>query len=244
MSNETIFKALTGAGMTAPGACGLMGNMQAESAMRANNAQDGMTGCSDEEYTRRFNDRPEACYSDGVGYGLCQWTHPARKRNLRQFAKNWGVSVDAEDMQTEFAIHELRTEYAGLFQFLCGTEDVYKAAERICKEFERPAVNNVGERAGFAKAFYEALANICTSTESGTKPTESVAKPAESVAAPAPDDLKNKLTNETVMHLQSILVTYGYDLGTSRCSSGVDGLIGRKTVTALKDFAKRLEAIV
>jgi len=227
---NTIYKALVSGGLTAAGACGLMGNMQAESAMRANNAQDGMTGCSDEEYTRRFNDTPEACYCDGVGYGLCQWTHPARKRNLRQFARNWGVSVDAEDMQAAFALYELRTEYAGLFQFLCGTDDVYKAAERICREFERPAVNNVEERAGFAKAFYEALANGGTS--------------AESEATVGQDGLKDELTNETVMHLQAILTTYGYDLGTSKCSSGVDGLIGRKTVTALKDFTARLEAIV
>lgn len=225
MSAQTIYKALRIAGLTAAGACGLMGNMQAESAMRANNAQDGMTGGSDEEYTVAVDNGQIDFVYDGVGYGLCQWTHPARKRNLRQFARNWGVSVDAEDMQVEFAIYELRTEYAGLFRFLCETDDVYMAAERICKEFERPAVNNVEERAGFAKAFYEALA------EGGG-------------AAVAKDELKEKLTNETVMHLQVILVTYGYDLGTSKCSSGVDGLIGKKTVTALKDFAERLEAIV
>lgn len=230
MSARTIYEQLRRSGMTAAGACGVMGNMQAESALRANNAQDGMTGYSDEEYTRRFNDTPEACYCDGVGYGLCQWTHSARKRNLRQFARNWDVSVDAEDMQVAFALHELRTEYAGLFQFLCGTEDVTEAARRVCVQFERPAVNNVEVRADFAKEFYEALANGCTSTESA--------------APPAQDTLKDKITNETVMHLQAILVTYGYELGTSRCPSGVDGLIGKKTVTALQDFAGRLGAMV
>lgn len=230
MSSREIYKQLLAAGLTAAGACGLMGNMQAESMMRANNAQDGMTGCSDEEYTRKFNDMPEACYCDGVGYGLCQWTHPARKRNLRQFARNRGVSVDAEDMQVEFALYELRTEYAGLFQFLCTTDDVAEAARRVCVEFEKPAVNNAGDRAGFAKEFYDSLANGCMSTESA--------------AAPVQDTLKDRLTNETVMHLQSILTAYGYNLGTSKCSSGVDGLIGKKTVTALKDFAERLEAMV
>ncbi len=236
MSKETIYKTLLDAGLTAAGACGLMGNMQAESALRANNAQDGMTGYSDEEYTLRFNESPEAYYSDGVGYGLCQWTHPARKRNLRQFARNWGVSVDAEDMQVEFAIHELRTEYAGLFQFLCSTCNVTEAARRVCIEFERPAINNIDDRSDFAKWFYRSLAN-------GGASAESVTKPAESAAAPAKDELKDKLTNETVMHLQAILITYGYNLSTSKCSSGVDGLIGKKTVAALKDFAKRLEAI-
>ncbi len=225
MSGKEIYRQLLEAGLSAAGACGLMGNMQAESALRANNAQDGMTGCSDEEYTRRFNNTPEACYCDGVGYGLCQWTHPARKRNLRQFARNRGVSVDAEDMQVAFALHELKTEYAGLLRFLCSTDNIYEAARRVCVQFERPAANNVEVRAGFAKEFYETLADGGTGAETQ-------------------DALKDRLTNETVMHLQTILTTYGYHLGTSKCSSGVDGLIGKKTVTALKDFTARLEAMV
>ena len=51
MSTQTIYRQLISAGLSKAGACGLMGNMNAESAMRANNAQDGMTQLSDAEYT-------------------------------------------------------------------------------------------------------------------------------------------------------------------------------------------------
>jgi len=228
VSAQTIYKALRIAGLTAAGACGLMGNMQAESAMRANNAQDGMTGGSDEEYTVAVDNGQIDFVHDGVGYGLCQWTFYTRKAALLAYARARRKSVGDEEMQVSFCIKELREDFPALWRFLCSTDNVTEAARRICVEFERPAVNNVEERAGFAKAFYEAL------TVGG----------AESEAAVGQDALKDELTNETVMHLQAILVTYGYDLGTSKCSSGVDGLIGKKTVTALKDFAARLEAIV
>lgn len=223
MSGREIYEQLLSAGLTAAGACGLMGNMQAESAMRANNAQDGMTGYSDEEYTAAADNGQTDFIHDGVGYGLCQWTFYTRKAALLSFARARGKSVGDEETQIRFCVRELRESQPALWQFLCGTDDAAEAARRVCAEFERPAVNNGEVRAEFAKAFYR------TFTEH-----------AESGAMPARD----KLTNETVMHLQAILVTCGYDLGTSRCSSGVDGLIGKKTVTALKDFTVRLEAIV
>ena len=53
MSGMSIYGALVRAGMTAAGACGLMGNMQAESGMKSNIVQRGMTALSDGEYTRR-----------------------------------------------------------------------------------------------------------------------------------------------------------------------------------------------
>ena len=51
MSIKTIYKALIDAGLTPEGACGLMGNMMAESSMKADIAQRGMTALSDEQYT-------------------------------------------------------------------------------------------------------------------------------------------------------------------------------------------------
>ena len=160
MSVQTIYTDLRRAGMTHEGACAMLGNMQCESGLKANIAQRGMTSLTDAQYTEFFDSNPERCISDGVGYGLCQWTFPQRKRNLRQFARNWGVSVGAEDMQTAFAVDELKTEYAALWKYLCETDDLYTAAERICKEYERPAVNNVDERYEAAQEFSAKLAAI------------------------------------------------------------------------------------
>lgn len=47
MGAKEIYIKLREAGLTTEGACGLMGNMQAESAMQANVAQRGMTSLSD-----------------------------------------------------------------------------------------------------------------------------------------------------------------------------------------------------
>lgn len=167
MSAQTIYSDLRRAGMTHEGACAMLGNMQCESRFKANIVQIGMTSLTDAQYTKLFDANPERCISDGIGYGLCQWTYPQRKRNLRQFARNWGVSVGAEDMQTAFAIEELKTEYAALWKYLCETDELYTATERICKEFERPKVNNVDER---YKAALEFSANLASMDATGTSP--------------------------------------------------------------------------
>ena len=160
MSAQTIYDELRRAGMTHEGACAMLGNMQCESGLKANIAQRGMTSLTDAQYTKLFDANPERCISDGVGYGLCQWTYPQRKRNLRRFARNWGVSVGAEDMQTAFAVDELWTEYKALWEYLCKTDVLYTAAERICKEYERPKVNNVDARYKAAQEFSASLAVI------------------------------------------------------------------------------------
>ena len=51
MSARDIYAKLIAAGLTHEGTCGLMGNMQAESGMKSNIVQRGMTALSDEEYT-------------------------------------------------------------------------------------------------------------------------------------------------------------------------------------------------
>ena len=146
----SIYGALVRAGMTAAGACGLMGNMQAESGMKSNIVQRGMTALSDGEYTRRADAGEPDFIRDGAGYGLCQWTYWSRKQALLRFARERGVSVGDEGMQVEFCLSELCGEYPALRRFLCETQDVRAAAERVCREYERPAVNNVDARAAYA----------------------------------------------------------------------------------------------
>ena len=188
MSVQTIYNDLLRAGMTHEGACAMLGNMQCESRFKANIVQIGMTSLTDAQYTKLFDANPERCISDGIGYGLCQWTYPQRKRNLRQFARNWGVSVGAEDMQTAFAIEELKTEYAALWKYLCETDELYTATERICKEFERPEVNNVDERYKAAQEFSASLAAMGateTSPDAATTAMELISEIADKL-----DELK------------------------------------------------------
>lgn len=196
MSKKTIYDTLVDAGLTPEGACGLMGNMAKESTMHSNNLQDSynsMFKLSDEQYTA-LADAGKPTYNgkyfmnDEAGYGLCQWTHPSRKRDLLQFSKNWGVSVGAEDMQVEFCLFELRESYPQLLSFLSETQDIYTAAERVCKEYERPAVNDVETRYRYAQEFYDAY------------------------AAPAGEDENDVPQDPIIMILQMVLSYNGYSV--------------------------------
>ena len=158
MSTKTIYDALRAAGLTAEGACGLMGNKQAESGMQANIAQRGMTTLSDAEYTRRADAGTLDFVHDAVGYGLCQWTYFSRKQNLLAFARSRGTSVGDEDMQVQFCVKELREDFPGVWAVLTSSHDLYECARIVCLQYERPAVNNVDARYRFAQDFFDKLA--------------------------------------------------------------------------------------
>lgn len=209
MSNQLIYDKLRAAGLTHSGVCGVMGNLMAESSMIANIAQRGMTKLTDKEYTDKYDNYPTTCYRDGVGYGLAQWTYWSRKQELFEFANAKGVSVGDEAMQVEFVIHELRKDYSGLFSFLCETDDLYAATDRVCREYERPAFNNVDRRYNFAKVFSDDLA-----------PTEAV----ESTGSWIKPDL-------SVLALQAVLVGNGYPVE-------VTGVKDANFLAVMREFLK------
>lgn len=159
MSNRTIYDALRAAGLTHEGACGLMGNMQAESSMQANIAQRGMTTLADDVYTAAADRGMIDFVHDSVGYGLCQWTYWSRKQDLLAFAAASGVSVGDEDMQVQFCVKELREDFPGVWAVLTSSHDLYECARIVCLQYERPAVNNVDARYSFAVDFSEEQAD-------------------------------------------------------------------------------------
>lgn len=158
MSIKTIYDQLRAVGMTAEGACGLMGNMQAESSMQANIAQRGMTTLTDYGYTVAADMRTIDFVHDSVGYGLCQWTYWSRKQDLLAFADASGVSVGDEDMQVQFCVKELREDFPGVWAVLTSSHDLYECARIVCVQYERPAVNNVDVRYRYARDFFAQLA--------------------------------------------------------------------------------------
>lgn len=163
---KRIWWILRSAGMSEAGAAAMLGNMQAESALRANNAQDGMTRLSDADYTAQVDNGIYANFArDSVGYGLCQWTFPSRKAALLAFARSRGASICDFDVQVTFTVKELKEDFPGLWRFLCTAEDIDAAAGRICREYERPAVDNSGERAAYARKWYEVLC-LCEEAQS------------------------------------------------------------------------------
>lgn len=204
MSAQTIYFKLVAAGMSPVGACAMMGNMWAESAMRANNVQDGY-GYTDEGYTAKV-DAGQLNFIDGIGYGLCQWTYGPRKNNLLAFARSRAVSIGNENMQVDFCVMELKTEYPMLWLYLCDATGVYEATEKICVEYERPAVNNVNARAAYANDFYMTLSG----TEQ-TTPAEP-AEPTEEKYWP-PRVLEISMYGPDVVALQGLLIAHGFPAG-------------------------------
>lgn len=240
LSNQSIYLRLVSAGMSPAGACGTMGNMQAESAMRANNAQDGMTRLSDEEYTAAADNGSIDFVYDAVGYGLCQWTFYSRKRELLEFCKAKGVSVGNEAAQVDFCIQEVKEYYPELWSYLKSATGVYEAAERVCKEYERPAVNNIEARAQAANGFYMQFAGseAADYVPPPTPETHPDALPDYYLTPDVTDesgveDVAKKVSKETAYMLQALLVANGYNIK-------IDGIVGSKTKAAAKKFVASL----
>ena len=200
--SQKIYNLFKAAGLSHWGACAMLGNFEAESSLKANNLQNSYEktlGVGDEVYTMAVdNGLYKNFVNDRTGYGLAQWTHSDRKRKLLDFVKQANASIGDETTQVEFAIHELKTEYSDLFDFLCtvGAEGLYAACDRICREYERPAVNNVAARYAFAQKWdkfftLNGIADLDTET----------AKPAEPETDKL-DEILNKLAGiETLVQL-------------------------------------------
>ena len=170
MSDQTIYNALRSGGLSRTGTCAMMGNMNAESALISTNVEDRYP-LGDFDYTFAvdngiiskeqfmYDPDPETGENKYYGYGLCQWTYPSRKADLYDYAKSQNVSIGDEKMQCDFCVFELQRDYAGLYQYLCTTEDLPEATKRICAEYEQPAVNNFADRINAAQRFYNNLAD-------------------------------------------------------------------------------------
>lgn len=216
MSAQTIFTRLVNAGMSAVGACAMLGNMQAESALRANNVQDGC-GYSDEDYTAMV-DAGQLDFIDAVGYGLCQWTYGPRKLKLLNYARSRGSSIGDEDMQVDFCILELRSEYPGLWLYLCSAAGIYEAAEKICTGYERPAVDNSGTRAAYANEFYMMLGGMTVPEQDRPSQSTGGASPSPTVEGEIywpPRVLAYGMAGPDVVALQGLLIAHGYAAGIS-----------------------------
>lgn len=153
MKAQEIYDLLRAGGLSRAGALGMLGNMQAESTLKENIAQRGLTNLTDEQYTAAADAGTINFTGDAIGYGLCQWTYHTRKKALLEKAKSYACSVGDGALQIEFCLDELITDYPKLYAFLCGSENIDECSDRICAEFERPAVNNFLTRREFSHAF-------------------------------------------------------------------------------------------
>jgi len=234
--HQTIYNLLRGYGLSEAGALGMLGNWECESGCEPYRVQGDYqssraiskayvnaieTGMSDKE---RFA-------TDQKGFGLAQWTYPQRKRNLWDFAYGAMKPIDSCPMQVDFAMLELRNEYQSLLSFLKTTNDIQLACDRVCREFERPAVNNVQAR-------YEAALRIRKELDlSGTAVVEDNATTEEKPEEPKIETWPPRTIDEhcsgwaEVWLLQSLLKCRGYNVL-------VDGIWGSLLTDKVKQFQK------
>lgn len=159
-----IWEFLYGKIGNAYGTAGLMGELYAESGLRADNLQNSCEkklNITDAEYTRLVdgNNYPDFIY-DKAGYGLAQWTYWSRKKALLEFAKGQGKSIGNLDMQLDFLWNEMQ-EYKEVLAVLKAAKSVREASDAVLTGYEKPADQSEAvkaRRAGYGQAFYEKYA--------------------------------------------------------------------------------------
>ena len=181
MNEQKIWNKLINSGMTKAGAAGMMGNLYAESALNPKNLQntyEKSLGYTDESYTNAVDSGKYTGFvHDSAGYGLAQWTYYSRKQAMLNFAKSKNASIGDLDMQLDFLIKELKSDYPAVWTCLCSASDVRTASDTVMTQFERPAdvsASAKNKRYEYSQKYYNMFA-------SSTVPTKSVSELAQEV---------------------------------------------------------------
>lgn len=181
MNNETIIWNKLTSCMTKAGAAGVMGNLFAESALNPTNLQNSYEqslGYSDEDYTKAVDSGKYLNFAkDSAGYGLAQWTYGPRKQKLLDFARSKGVSIGDLNMQLEFLIKELKSDFPGVWNTLILATDVKEASNAVLFKYESPANQGISvqnTRYEYSMKYYNMFAT-------NTSPAKSVTEIAKEV---------------------------------------------------------------
>ena len=115
------------------GVAGLMGNLYAESGLRANNLQNSYEkklNITDAEYTRLVDENAYPDFvKDKAGYGLAQWIFWSRKQALLDFAKSKGIEPEqAQIAKSKPLITRLINAY--IVRNILGDEGFFPLFER------------------------------------------------------------------------------------------------------------------
>lgn len=142
MNEQKVYSFFAERGLSPCGIYGLMGNLRDESGFNPRNLQNSYEkrlGYTDDSYTEAVDVGTYTNFVyDAAGYGLAQWTYPARKENLLKFARNQGESIGDIDMQLAFMYLELQG-YKNLYAILKTTDSIREASDAFMTQYEKPA---------------------------------------------------------------------------------------------------------
>ncbi len=162
--DKAIWEFLTGKGLNAFAVAGIMGNLYAESGLKAANLQNAYEkslGMTDASYTAAVDNGTYADFiNDKAGYGLAQWTFWSRKQALIEFAKAAGASIGSLSMQLEFLWKELQG-YTAVMAALTAATSILEASNVILMQYEKPADQSEAaqaKRAAFGQVYYDKFA--------------------------------------------------------------------------------------
>jgi len=235
--HQTIYNLLRGYGLSEAGAIGVIGNWQAESNCEPNRVQGDFspyrTGSKQyvADVTSGKISRDQFGH-DGRGFGFYQLTYFSRKLGYYDHWKKSGKALDDAGLQVEYAVIELKRDFQNLYQFLCSTADIYSATDRVCREFERPAVNNVQARYEAALRIRAELDLSGQSTVGQVKPEPEPTTEEQKIETWPPRTIDEHCSGwAEVWLLQSLLKCRGYNVL-------VDGIWGSLLTDKVKQFQK------
>lgn len=142
----------------------VMGQIFAESGLRANNLQNSANkslGMTDEEYTAGVDNGTYTNFvRDKKGYGLCQWTFWSRKEALLKHAQETHRSIGDEEMQIEYLWTELQQNKTVKNALLTSTS-IRFISDTLLHDYEQPADQSIKMeqlRYGYAVGYYDKYA--------------------------------------------------------------------------------------
>lgn len=153
-------------GLNDYGIAGLMGNLNAESALRPCNLQntyEKSLNMSDAEYTAAVDSGTYTNFIyDKAGYGLAQWTYWSLKRDMLNYITKLGKSIGDGEAQMEFLAYQLAKDYKAVWNTLLTADSVLEASNAVLLKFERPADQSESvqaKRAEFGQKYYDKYAS-------------------------------------------------------------------------------------
>ena len=162
-SNEQkIWNYLKSKGLNDYGCAGLMGNLNAESALRPNNLQntyESKLGYSDDNYVNAVDNGTYTNFIyDSAGFGLAQWTWWSRKKALYEYLKSKNKSIGDLEGQLEFLYKELSENYKSVLTTLKTAKSIKEASNAVLLKFECPydqSASMQNKRASYGQKYYD-----------------------------------------------------------------------------------------
>ena len=179
-AEKRAYKKFRDAGMTAAGACGLIGNLEAESDGFYTNRVEYLCLKRLKENGKVYTDTTYTAAIDSGKISCEEFLHPLSEDSMgtvwrsgqvqgenqsMDLAKQKGVSIANEDMQIEYLLKELQESYGAVLKILKTTTSICEASDVVLKRFEIPA--NTGKsvcagRAARGQKFYDNYAKGVT----------------------------------------------------------------------------------